>query len=514
MHGDVTKVQAADAASGLLGPSAETVGRLAAEHRLLIDGEWRSPRGEEWLPVENPANGQIIAQVRSASAADLDDAVAAARRALNGEWRRMSPRDRAQVLFQFADLLEQRADRICELETLENGMPWPVSVATLKVFCVDYIRYCAGWVTKLDGKNLPVTLRGREDIAAHAYTSLEPIGVVGAIIPWNVPGPMTILKLAPSLAAGCTIVIKPAELTPLTAPAIVELWAEAGGPPGVINLVQGTGHEIGAAMVAHRGIDKITFTGSTEVGKRIVRGAADDLKRVSLELGGKSPFIVFPDADLDEAVPAMVRACFYLAGQNCMAGTRLFVHESIADEFVARVAALAETMRIGDGFDPETILGPLISAKQKARVMEYIEIGKAEGARLVCGGSAPDGEGHFMRPTIFDHCTPDMRIVREEIFGPVLAVQRFGDDLDALIAAFDATDYGLSGSIWTADIARAMRLAEKVDSGQVGINMHAAMSPETPFGGNRQSGWGREFGRDGIDQYLKTKAISINLGPR
>jgi len=514
MRGDLIKLEVSDPASGRFGPSAETIDRLANEQRILVGGEWRSAAGDEWLPVENPATGEVFAEVRSASRADLDSAVAAARNALSGEWRRMSPRDRAQLLFRFADLLEERAERICELETLENGMPWPISVATLKTFCVDYLRYCAGWVTKLDGKNLPVTLRGREDVAAHAYTSLEPIGVVGAIIPWNVPGPMMILKLAPSLAAGCTIVIKPAELTPLTAVAIAELWEEAGGPPGVVNLLQGTGHDIGAAMAAHPGIDKITFTGSTEVGKRIVRAAADDLKRVSLELGGKSPFIVFPDANLSEAIPASVRACFYLAGQNCMAGTRLFVHECIADEFVAGVAELADRMRLGGGFDPATELGPLISGRQKARVLDYIAAGKAEGARLVCGGADQDGPGHFLRPTIFDHCHPGMRIVREEIFGPVLTVQRFGDDLEALVEAFDATDYGLSGSIWTADIARAMRLAERVDSGQVGINMHAAMSPETPFGGNRQSGWGREFGRDGIDQYLKTKAVSINLGPR
>lgn len=482
--------------------------------QLLIGGTWRSGRGDEALSVENPATGEVIGTVRSANSADVDDAVAAARAALDGSWGRLNPADRAAMLFRLADLVDAHAEELAQIETLENGMPISLATATLKTFCVNFLRYYAGWVTKIHGETLPAVPNGREGLDWLVYTLREPVGVVGAIIPWNAPASMIVLKVAPALAAGCTLVLKPAELTPLLAIRFAELLCQAGFPDGVFNLVQGTGTEVGAAMVAHRGIDKIAFTGSTAVGKSIVRAAADDLKRVSLELGGKSPFVVFADANLEEAIPSAALACFFLTGQNCMAGTRLFVHEAIHDAFVDGLVQTAQYFKVGNGMEPDTLIGPLISARQKARVLDFMALGKASGASLALGGGGIDGAGHFVQPTIFTGCTPDMPIVREEIFGPVLAVQRFGDDEAALLRAINDTTYGLSGSVWTKDLARAHTMAARIDSGQIGVNTHAAVSPETPFGGNRQSGWGREFGREGLDAYLKTKAVSVNLGPK
>jgi phenylacetaldehyde dehydrogenase len=487
---------------------------LRRDHRLLIGGQWRAPRGDVALAVENPATGETLAQVGSANRADLDDAVAAARAALDGPWGSLNPSDRAAMLFRLADLVSEHADELAQIETLENGLPITLATGTIRGFCAEFIRYYAGWVTKIHGETLPAVPNGREMLNWLVYTRREPIGVVGAIIPWNAPASMIVLKVAPALAAGCTMILKPAELTPLLAIRFAELVVEAGIPAGVFNLVQGVGSDVGAAMASHPGIDKIAFTGSTAVGKAIVRAAADDLKRVSLELGGKSPFVVFPDANLEEAIPAAAFACFFLSGQNCMAGTRLFVHEAIHDAFVDGLVQTAAYFKVGNGMEADTIIGPLISARQKARVMDYMQAGRDGGAIVAMGGSGIDGPGHFVQPTIFTGCTPDMRIVQEEIFGPVLAVQRFDDDEAALLRSINSTAYGLSGSVWTRDLVRGHTMAARIDSGQVAINSHAAVSPETPFGGNRQSGWGREFGRDGLDAYLKTKAISVNLGPK
>jgi phenylacetaldehyde dehydrogenase len=336
---------------------------------------------------------------------------------------------------------------------------------------------------------------------------------VGAIVPWNAPAGMIALKMAPALAAGCTLVLKTAEMAPLVGELFARLWQEAGGPPGAFNLLHGHGEDIGAAMAAHPGIDKIAFTGSTAVGRRIIAGAAGNLKRVALELGGKSPVIVFPDADLEAVIPAAAMACFLSTGQQCMAGSRLFLHADIHDRVAQGVADYARGLVVGDGMDPRTVLGPLISARQKARVQAHIEAAKAEGARELLASTSFDGPGHFLGPALFTEVRPGMHLEQEEVFGPVLAVIRFSDE-DELIEAVNGTPYGLSGSVWTRDIQRALRIARQVDSGQVGVNIHAAMSPETPFGGNKQSGWGREFGREGLDAYLKTKAISVNLGPK
>ena len=465
------------------------------------------------LEVENPAWALTIATVRAAGPEDIDAAVTAARGAFETSWGRMTGRDRAAVLFRFADLLERDAEAIGEIETLESGIPISLSAPTIKGFCVDLIRYYAGWATKIEGSTIPAAANGREDSELLVYTLREPVGVVAAIVPWNAPAGMITLKMAPCLASGCTLILKSAELTPLTAEMIGELWQEAGGPPGSFNLLHGAGADVGAALVRHRGVNKVSFTGSTAVGKEIVRSAADDLKRVTLELGGKSPFVVFPDATLEQAVPAAALACFFLSGQNCMAGTRLFVHESIADAFLDGLAAFAGHLTVGDGLDPAVNIGPLVSARQKARVRGMIDAGLGEGATMTYEGACPQGPGHFQAPIILSGVKPHMTVAREEIFGPVLAVQTFTSD-EGLASALDDSVYGLSGSVWTNDLSRAHRMARAIDSGQVGVNIHAAVSPETPFGGNRQSGWGREFGREGLDGYLKTKAVSVNLGPR
>lgn len=484
---------------------------LQRSHRLLIGGAWVEPTSDREIAVENPATEEIIARVRSASLADLDAAVAAARTAFEGPWRRLAPADRARMLFRLADLVEANADELSMLEMLENGMPRSLSRMKIGSFCANLVRYYAGWVTKIHGATLPAVPAFSQGEDWLVMTLREPVGVAGAIIPWNAPSAMITLKLAPALAAGCTMVLKPAELTPLLAIRFAELVEEAGFPPGVFNLVQGYGDDIGRAMAAHPGIDKINFTGSTEVGREIVRAAAGNLKRVTLELGGKSPFIVFADADLDRAIPAAAMACFLLAGQNCMAGTRLFVEGSIHDRFVEGMVAFTKTLKLGDGADADTMIGPLISARQKERVLGHMRAAREAGAVVACGGGSPDRAGHFVEPTIFTGIDAKMALARQEIFGPVLAVQRFTDE-PALIRDVNSTMYGLSGSVWTRDITRALRMAKAVDSGQVGVNAHAAVSPETPFGGNKQSGWGREFGQEGLEPYLKTKAVSIYLG--
>lgn len=493
--------------------SAGTLAFLKRDHSLLIGGKWVSPTGEQALAVENPATEETIAHVGVASAGDLDQAVVAARQAFNNVWRDFNPADRARILFRFADLIEQNAERLAEIETLENGMPKLVSTQTLTGFCGDLVRYYAGWATKLTGDTLPAVPNGRSEFDWLVYTLREPVGVVGAILPWNAPYSMLALKIAPALAAGCTMVMKPAELTPLTAICFAELLQEAGLPDGVFNLVQGRGSEIGSAIACHPGIDKISFTGSTQTGKAIVQAATGNLKRISLELGGKSPFIVFNDADLEQAVPTAAMSCFFLTGQNCMAATRLFIDEDIHDQFIEGLAAFTRTMTVGDGMAATTMLGPLISSSQKTKVQAFVASALGDGATQAYANPEIPEKGHFFGPTIITDVEPEMAIARDEVFGPVLAVQKFKQGNQAeLLAAVNQSDYGLSGSVWTRDLTMAHQLVRHIDSGQVAINAHAAVSPETPFGGNRQSGWGREFGLEGIESYLKTKAISVNLG--
>jgi len=498
------------AAAEIIAPSPETREFLDRKHQLLIGGQWVDAASGETIPVEDPATETVIGEVALGGAEDVDRAVAAARAALKGEWSKLPSSERSRLIWRLADELEASLNLATELEVLDNGMPRPIAMYSIIAAGINYLRYYAGWPTKIHGQTIPVAPGGSANGDTLTYTQREPIGVVGAITPWNAPLPMVILKLAPVLASGCTLVLKPAEMTPFTALLIGELTRRVGIPDGVFNIVVGYGDTAGAALSEHDDVDKIAFTGSTAVGKIIAKAATGNLKKVSLELGGKSPVVVFPDANLEAVIPGAARGAFFLQGQNCMAGTRLFVHEDVYEPVVNGIAAMAGAFKLGHGLDPATELGPLISAKQRATVMSFIDAGKASDADLVCGGEAVDGKGYFVQPTIFGHTNRDMKIMREEIFGPVLSVQTFGDcELEEIAAEANSTVYGLSGSVWTRDVTVAHRMVNLIDSGQVAINCHAAVDPAIPFGGNRQSGWGREMGEEGLAPYLKTKATTV-----
>ncbi|MET0137318.1 MAG: aldehyde dehydrogenase family protein [Sphingobium sp.] len=491
--------------------SAETKAFLDSDLGLLIDGAWQPAAEGGTFTSTDPATGETLATVSCATATDIDLAVAAARRAFEGPWSLLSGFERAHLMRKLARLVDANHALFTELEVLDNGMP--IGIAQMVVANeARLFDYYAGWAERIEGITTTPPAHVLAMGEAFTYTLREPVGVVGQIVPWNVPLSMACLKMAPALAAGCTIVLKPAEDTPLSAILLGRLIMEAGFPAGVVNIVNGDGAVAGAALVKHPDIDKISFTGSTEVGRLIIREAAETLKKVSLELGGKSPVVVFDDADLDSAVPGVAMATFFLQGQNCMAGTRIFVHDRIHDEFVERLAAFVGGMTIGHGMDPATQVGPLISTEHRARVEGFIASGIEQGARLVAGGKSLPGPGNFLEPTIFADTTPDMRIVREEIFGPVMAIQRFtDDDLDAVARQANDSIFGLSGSVWTQNLSKAHRMASRIRSGHVSINTHGAVGANIPFGGYKQSGWGREFGKEGMDLYLETKAITVKL---
>lgn len=490
--------------------SASTVEFLARRHGHFIDGKLLLSSSADDIDIHDPATGLLISRCAAGGVAEIDAAVNAARRAFEGPWSKFTAAERSNVLWKIADLIEQNFQQLCELEILDNGLPLPLSQYVCGMVVPEFFRYYAGWPTKIEGATIPAAPQGKRPGEALSFTLREPIGVVGAITPWNSPLPMVMLKIAPALASGCTLVLKPAELTPLTALRLAELCQQAGVPDGVINIVNGYGETAGAALAAHPGVDKIAFTGSTEVGRSIVKAAAGNLKKVSLELGGKSPVVIFADADLQQAIPGAARACFFLQGQNCMAGTRLFVHERIHDRVVEGIATIAKAMKLGPGLDPSSEFGPLISARQRARVEQFVAAGLDEGASLVCGGGAPQRDGYFFEPTVLTDTTADMTPVKNEIFGPVLCIRRFEDgDLDAVAREANSSIYGLSGSVWTRDLGTALQMVGKIDSGQVSVNMHAALDPAMPFGGNKQSGWGREFGKEGLEPYLKTKGVTL-----
>lgn len=482
---------------------------LGETHRLLIGGEWVEGSGE--LETRDPATGLLLARFQTGGAAEVDRAVNAARAAFEGPWGRMTVAERTALLHKLARVMDANATLLTELDVIDNGMPRFIAGLTT-ANCVEMIDYYAGAVMRIEGTTTAPPRHIAAETEALTYTLREPVGVAGQIVPWNVPLSTAILKLAPALAAGCTVVMKPSEETPLSALALGRMILEAGIPAGVVNIVNGAGAEAGQALAEHPGVDKISFTGSTITGKRIIQAALGNLKKVSLELGGKSPVVVMPDADLALAVPGVAMATFFLQGQNCMAGTRIFTHAAIHDELMDGVAEVCRVMTLGHGLDPATTQGPMISDAHAAKVMGYIERAKADGVTLIAGGQKLARPGNFIQPTVFTGCDNAMPLMREEIFGPVMAVQKFeSDDLEAIAALANDTPYGLSGSVWTRDLSTAHRLVKRIRAGHVSINCHGAVGTNIPFGGYGQSGWGREFGQEGLDAYLETKAVTARL---
>ena len=479
---------------------------LARKPALFINNEWVASTHGATLIVEDPSTGREVGRIVDASDADVDRAVAAARAAFDdGRWSNLPPKVRERTINKLANLLEAN---LAELEAIDNGKPVGFAKMVDIPGSIDHLRYMAGWASKLGGEVLDPQALPRG--AVFSYVSRQPIGVAAQIIPWNFPLLMATLKISPALAAGCTLVLKPAEQTSVTALRLADFVAEAGFPPGVINVITGNGHTAGDRLVKHPDVDKVAFTGSTEVGKIINRNATETLKRVTLELGGKSPVVVMPDVNVDEVAAAAAGGVFFNAGQICVAGSRLFAHRSIFDRMVEGVAKASAFWRPRPSLDPEGHMGPLVSKEQMDRVMGYIEKGKREGASVAVGGNAAAADGYYVNPTVLVDVKPSMSVVREEIFGPVLVAQRF-DTLDEVAKAANDTTYGLAASIWTKDVSAMHKLAAKLKAGTVWGNCHAVIDPALPFGGFKQSGIGREQGREGIEAYTEIKTVIIQL---
>ncbi|HST53630.1 MAG TPA: betaine-aldehyde dehydrogenase [Pyrinomonadaceae bacterium] len=489
--------------------STQTAAQTPRKYQLFIDGQWVDAESGKTFETPNPATGATLAEVAEGDKADVDKAVAAARKAFEGKWSKMSARERGRLLYKLSQLIESKSQELAALETADNGKPIREAQFIDLPGVVENFEYFAGWATKIEGETIPVPGQ------MFNYTLREPVGVCGQIIPWNFPLLMAAWKLAPALAAGNTVVLKPAEQTPLGALELGKLIQEAGFPDGVVNIVPGYGETAGAALASHKGIDKIAFTGSTEVGKLIAKSAADNLTKVSLELGGKAPNIIFADADMEQAVNGAMMGIFFNQGQVCCAGSRIFLHEEIKDEFLERFKEKAGKIKVGDPSDKTTQMGPQVSEEQLNRIKSYVDIAREEGANVLAGGCPPqlEGEfqkGYFFQPTIFSDVQNTMRVAQEEIFGPVVSVITFKDEND-LIRQANEIIYGLSAGIWTRDITRAHRFAREVKAGVVWINTYNMMNAASPFGGYKQSGYGREMGKHALEMYTQVKSVWVDL---
>ena len=484
---------------------------LSSTRKMLIDGKWVDAISGTTFPTFNPATGEVMSQIPDGQKEDINLAVKAARAAFEtGPWRTMTPSERGKLIWKLADLIEAKTEELAQLESLDNGKSVGVARAADVPLAADLFRYMAGWATKIEGNTIPISVPYAPGAQFHAYTLREPVGVVGQIIPWNFPLLMAAWKLGPALAAGCAVVLKPAEQTPLSALLLGELFCEAGFPPGVVNVVTGFGETAGAALAEHPDVDKVAFTGSTEVGKLIVNAAGGNLKKVSLELGGKSPSLVLPDADLDSSIPGVASAIFFNHGQCCCAGSRLYVEKAIFDTVVAGVADQAKQIKVGPGMDTSTQMGPLVSDEQQQRVLGYLESGMTEGAKAVVGGNRLGDKGYFVEPTVLVNTNQNMKVIQEEIFGPVVCAEPFTDLEDVITKANDSI-FGLAASIWTKDINKAHRIAAQLRAGTVWINCHNIFDAALPFGGYKQSGWGREMGHDALELYTEVKAVCAQL---
>ncbi|WP_067856427.1 aldehyde dehydrogenase family protein [Nocardia shimofusensis] len=482
---------------------------LSTPKKLFIGGRWVEAASGRTFQTRDPATGQVLTEVAHAEAVDVDRAVRAARTAFEGEWALWTPAQRQRLLFRAGEAIYAHAEELAQLESLDNGKSAAVAQAVDMTWVAELFEYYAGWATKIEGRTIPVSVPWAPGTQWHAYTLREPVGVCGAIIPWNFPLLMAAFKVPVALATGNTVVLKPAEDTPLTALRLAEILAEVGLPDGVFNVVTGYG-DAGAALAAHDDVDKIAFTGSTEVGKLIVDAAKGNLKKVSLELGGKSPQIVFADADLDLAIPGTASGFLFNHGQACTSGTRLLVEDKIFEEFTQGVAEVAAASRIGSGLDPATDIGPLVSQTQLDRVMGYVDAGLRSGARALTGGRRHGDSGYFVEPTVFVDVETSFSVYREEIFGPVVVATPFNAEQGVAAAAND-TPYGLAASVWTSDVSKAHRTARQIKAGTVWINAHNAFDAALPFGGYKQSGWGRELGAAAIDAYTEQKSINTFL---
>jgi phenylacetaldehyde dehydrogenase len=490
--------------------SGSTAEFVSSRHMMYIDGRFAHAASGKTFPVYNPATGEVIAHVPEAEEEDVNRAVLAARRAFDdGQWLRLAPSARGRLLWKLADLIEQHNDEFAELESLDNGKPFSVARVADVPLTVDMFRYMAGWASKISGSTLPLSA----GYDFHSYTTREPIGVVAQIIPWNFPLLMAAWKLAPALACGCTVILKLAEQTPLSGLRLAQLIDEVGFPPGVVNVLTGYGEGAGAPLAKHDLVDKVAFTGSTEVGRLIVKAAAGNLKKVSLELGGKSPAIVFPDADVSSAVSGTASAIFFNHGQCCCAGSRLYIHEKVFDQVVEGVSHVADSIQLAPGLDPACQMGPLVSDEQYQKVVGYIESGIHEGAKVAAGGPVSGiDRGYFVRPTVLTNTNPRMKVVQEEIFGPVVCAVPFTDeDVDRIVKRANDTVYGLAASVWTQNLSLAHKVARALRAGTVWVNCHNVFDASLPFGGYKQSGWGREMGEEVLHNYTEVKAVTVAL---